>query len=68
MTYTARRTEATRDRLAREERAFQEGRLDPTRLYILLGRGPAWAQARVRTIQGVRFIAPSRPAPPPICG
>ncbi len=68
MTYTARRTEATRDRLAREGGAFQEGRLDPTRLYILLDRGPAWARARVRTIDGVRFVPPSRSAPPPSCG
>jgi hypothetical protein len=68
MTYTARRTEATRDRLAREDRAFREGKLNPTRLYILLDRGPPWAQARVRTIDGVRFIPPSRPAPPPTCG
>ena len=70
MTYTARRTAATRDRLAREERAFREGRLDPTRLYVLLDRGPAWARARarVRTIDGVRFVPPSRPAPPPPCG
>jgi hypothetical protein len=68
MTYTARRTEATRDRLDREERAFRQGRLDPTRLYILLDHGPAWAQARVRTVGGVRFIPPTRPAPPPNCG
>ncbi|WP_375404570.1 DUF6311 domain-containing protein [uncultured Sphingomonas sp.] len=68
MTYTARRAKATRDRLAQEERAFQAGRVDPTRLYILLDQGPAWARARIRTIDGVRFIPPIRAAPPPGCG
>lgn len=67
MTYTARRTEATRARLAGEELAFRAGRLDPTRLYILLDQGPAWARSRVRTLDGVRFLPPSRPAPRPRC-
>ena len=68
VTYTSRQTAQTRARLAREERDFGASRLDPTRLYVLLDREPAWAVGHVRELDGVRFIAPSRPAPPPICG
>ncbi|WP_375427934.1 hypothetical protein [uncultured Sphingomonas sp.] len=66
-TDTARRAKATSDCLAREKSAFREGRIDQTRLYALLDPGPAWARARVRTLDGVRFVPPTRPAPPPRC-
>ena len=67
-TYSSRVSLATRARLAADAAAFRAGRLEPTRLYILHGEvQPPAVAARVRTLNGIRFIPPSRPAPPATC-
>lgn len=67
--YASREATAARDRVAADARAFAAGRLDPARLYILLGRDPAPAAvvARVRSLDGVRLIPPARTDSPPPC-
>lgn len=67
--YASREAQATRARIDADSRAYQAGRLDPTRLYVLLGDDPAPAAVagRVRVLDGVRFIPPSRPSPSPPC-
>lgn len=67
--YASRETATVRARLAADRRLFAAGTLDPTRLYVLLGRAPvpAAVASRVRVMDGVRLIPPSRPAPPPAC-
>jgi hypothetical protein len=67
--YASREAQATRARIDADSRAFQAGRLVPTRLYILLGAAPvpAAVAAKVREIDGVRLIPPTRPGPPPTC-
>ncbi|MDB5694679.1 MAG: hypothetical protein JWN21_222 [Sphingomonas bacterium] len=64
-TYSSRVSRATQARLDADAAAFRAGRLEPTRLYVLLSDGPvpAAVAARVQTIDGIRLIAPSRPAP-----
>lgn len=67
--YASREALATRARIDADSRAFAAGRLDPTRLYVLLdaSSAPLTIADRVRTLDGVRFIPPSRPSPPPAC-
>ena len=66
--YASRDAEATLRRVAADSAAFRRGELDPTRLYILLDRrAPPMLAGRVRLIDGVAVVAPSRPAPPPRC-
>lgn len=66
--YASRETVATRARIDADARALAAGRIDPTRLYVLLeGPTPPAIADRVRVIDGVRIVPPSRPAPPPIC-
>lgn len=67
--YASREALATRARIDADSRAFQAGRLDPTRLYVLLGTDPipATLTAGVAVVNGVRVIPPRRPAPPPTC-
>jgi hypothetical protein len=65
--YASREARSTRARIDRDSAAFRSGRLDPTRLYVLFGDAPAPAGVRVRTLDGVRIVPPSRPAGPPIC-
>lgn len=64
LAYTARVGKATEARLAAEQRAFQQGRLDPRRLYILLP-GMAVPQAgrdRLLILDGVRVLRPISPS------
>lgn len=67
--YAAREAVATRARVDADARAFAAGRLDPGRLYVLIGRGPvpAGVAPRVRVLDGVRIIPPARPGQPPLC-
>ena len=67
--YASREAVATRARIDADSAAFAAGRIDPTRLYVLLDAAPvpAGLAARVRRMDGVRFIPPSRPAPAPAC-
>lgn len=67
VTYLARRSPATRDRLAAADRDWRRGLVDPTTLHILFDEAPPWAATRVRTLGGVRYLPPSRPAEPPRC-
>jgi hypothetical protein len=58
-------------RIDNDRRAFMAGRIDPTRLYILYpgAAAPASLAARVRVLNGIAFIPPAIPAPPPtLCG
>jgi hypothetical protein len=64
--YAAREAGATRARINRDTAAFRAGRLDPARLYVILA-GPAPRGAAVERIDGVRIIAPTRPAPAAVC-
>ena len=68
--YASREALATRARIDADTRAFAAGALAPTRLYILVDNAPAppAVRDRVRTIDGVRVIPPSRPAPRASCG
>lgn len=68
--YASREAQATRARIDADSGAFRAGRVVPTRLYILLDDTPPppAVAARVRLIDGVRLIPPSRPAPSPRCG
>ena len=67
--YASREAIGTRARIDADSRAFATGRIDPTRLYVLLGKEPAppAVAGRVRVLDNVRFIPPSRPGPPPPC-
>lgn len=65
--YVARTPRSVQARIDADRNAFLAGRIDPTRLYILY-RGekvPAALASRVRRLDGVAFIPPERPAPPP---
>ncbi len=67
-TYAARETAMMRARLDAEALDFQAGRIDPTRLYVLLdGTVPGALTARVRRLDGVAIIPPSASALPPRC-
>lgn len=59
--YAARETVAARARVAADARAFAGGRLDRTRLYVLIGPDPVppAVAAHVRVLDGVRIIPPS---------
>lgn len=58
--YSSRQSLATRTRLAAEASAFAAGRLEPTRLYVLLDGGvPTALAARVRHLDGAAIIPPS---------
>ena len=61
----ARLSRATRMRLDAEASELAEGRLDPTRLYVLTEAPPAAVAGRVRLLDGIAVIPPSAPAPPP---
>lgn len=64
--YASREPRSIRDRLARETRRFEAGRLDPGRLYILLKTAPpAAVAARARVLDGVTIVPPAIPLPPP---
>lgn len=67
--YASRMTRATAARLARDAQALRDGRIDPTRLYVLFDPAvvPAGLRGRVIVIDGVSVIAPAAPAPPPAC-
>lgn len=62
---------SAQSRIDGDRRAFLAGKIDPTRLYILF-RGevaPPPLAARVRVLDGITFIPPANPAPPPtLCG
>lgn len=60
LAYTARVGRETQARLAAEQRAFDQGQLDPQRLYILLPGTPLPAAARDRLIiiDGIRVLRP----------
>ncbi|MBN8813976.1 MAG: hypothetical protein J0J06_00855 [Sphingomonas sp.] len=67
-TYAARESIAVRARLDADSAAFQGGRLDPTRLYVLLdGKAPAALAGRVQRLDGVAIIAPTASAPQTVC-
>ena len=67
--YASREARTTRARIDADSRVFAGGSLTPTRLYVLLdGRPVAPAlRSRIRLIDGIRVIPPSRPGPPPVC-
>jgi len=66
--YAARDARAVRTRTQADAAAFRAGRLDPTRLYIVLsGPVPAPVASRAITIDGVAVVPPSAPAPPSLC-
>ena len=59
--YASREALATRRRIAADSLAFARGEIDPTRLYILVeGKIPAAVADRVRRLDGVSLIPPSR--------
>ena len=65
--YVARIPRSVQARIDHDRRTFLAGRIDPTRLYILY-RGeqvPAALAPRVRMLDGIAFIPPATPAPPP---
>jgi hypothetical protein len=67
-TYAARESIAMRARIDADTANFTAGRLDPTRLYVLLdGKVPPAFAGRVQKLNGVAVIAPVAPGPPPIC-
>jgi len=67
-TYAARESVALRARIDADSADFKAGRLDPSRLYVLLdGQAPAAVAARVQRIDGVAVIVPAAAAPPPAC-
>ncbi|QDZ06657.1 hypothetical protein FPZ24_03520 [Sphingomonas panacisoli] len=67
-TYASRESAATRARIDVDTADFAAGRLDPTRLYVLLdGKVPRIVAARVQKLDGITIIAPTTPAPPPVC-
>jgi hypothetical protein len=65
--YVSRVPRSAQQRIDADRRAFLAGRLDPTRLYILYQgeNAPAALVSRVRVLDGITFIPPARPAPPP---
>jgi hypothetical protein len=64
--YASREAVATRARIDADALALAAGRLDPTRLYVLLeGPTPPSIAQQVRVLDRVRVVPPSRPAPPP---
>jgi hypothetical protein len=69
--YVSRIPRSAQARIEADRRAFLAGRIDPTRLYILY-RGetvPTALRSRVRMLDGIAFIPPETPAPPPtLCG
>lgn len=67
--YASREALSTRARIDADTRGFAAGRLDPGRLYVILGKEPVPAviAGRLRSLDGVRFIPPSRAGPPPPC-
>jgi hypothetical protein len=67
-TYASRENAAMRARIDADTAAFNSGRLDPTRLYVLLdGKVPAKLVSMARKLNGVAIIPPAEPAPPPAC-
>lgn len=66
--YAARDSRAIRDRTQADAAAFRAGRLDPTRLYVVLsGPVPEPVRSRVVVIDGVAVVPATAPAPPPGC-
>ena len=65
--YVSRVPRSAQSRIDGDRSAFMAGRVDPTRLYILYrgAAAPAALAARVRVLDGIAFIPPSVPAPPP---
>lgn len=69
--YVSRVPRSARARIEADRRNFRAGRIDPTRLYILYrgATAPAALAPRVRVLDGISFIPPATPAPPPrLCG
>ncbi|MEO5493170.1 MAG: DUF6311 domain-containing protein [Sphingomonas sp.] len=67
-TYAARESIAMRARIDADTARFTAGRLDPTRLYVMLdGKVPPALVSRVQRLDGVAVIAPVAPPPPPVC-
>lgn len=67
-TYAARQAVTTKARIDADARIFAQGRIDPTRLYILgPGQVPAALRSRLRRLDGIALIPPSSPAPPSAC-
>ncbi|WP_229726828.1 DUF6311 domain-containing protein [Sphingomonas alpina] len=67
-TYAARETAGMRARLDAEARDFQAGRIEPTRLYVLLdGKVPRVLAGRVQRLDGIAIIAPTASPLPPGC-
>jgi len=51
---------AIRDRTAADAAAFRSGRLDPTRLYVVLsGPVPEAVRSRVEIVDGVAVVPPT---------
>lgn len=58
--YASREAPTTRARIDTDAAAFREGRIDPTRFYVLLdGRAPLSLAGRVRYLDGIAVIPPS---------
>ena len=66
-TYAARETRAARARLDAESAWFQQGRIDPARLYVILNRRvPTALASRVRYLDGVAIIPAITTSPSPL--
>ena len=62
-TYASRESAAMRTRIDADTAAFNSGRLDRTRLYVLLdGKVPAKLANVARRLDGVAIIPPAEPA------
>jgi hypothetical protein len=69
--YVARVSRTVSARLDADASAFDDGKIDPTRLYILYAgeTAPDDLKARVRVLDGIAIIPPSASAPrPTLCG
>lgn len=69
--YVARVSRTVLARMDADAGAFEAGKIDPTRLYILYAgeTAPDGLEARVRVLDGIAIIPPSAPAPrPALCG
>jgi len=63
--YASREPAKIRERLDAETAAFNAGRIDPTRLYVILdNRIPVALMSRIQLIDGVAVIAPVSPSSP----
>lgn len=63
--YASREPAAIRARLDADSAAFRAGRIDPTRLYVILDKKiPLALMSRIQLIDGVAVIAPVSPSSP----